>query len=62
MARQRSQTANRGGAPEPAPGGHVREFPIVGNVTEKSQDPSPDDRERGEPSSEDAEAPVDIER
>jgi hypothetical protein len=38
------------------------EFAIAGNARERDEDPSPDDRERGETSIKDTAAPVDINR
>jgi hypothetical protein len=37
------------------------EFDITGNVRKKGEDPSPDDRERGESTSMDRNSPVDVE-
>lgn len=39
-----------------------REFDITGNVRRKGEDPSPDDRERGETSQADRPAPIDTGR
>ena len=50
-------TVNAGPAPEPDRD-EVGE--VAGNVREKGQDPSPDDRDRGETSSADHRAPVDL--
>lgn len=38
------------------------EFAIAGNARERGEDPSPDDRKRGETSIKDPAAPVDINR
>ena len=49
-----SETINQGGASEPTKDERDREFAgIAGNAREKGEDPSPDDRERGETSSAD---------
>ena len=37
--------------PTTAEGGEKKEFDITGNVRERGEDPSPDDRDRGERSS-----------
>ena len=51
-------TVNSGPAPKRPEAG---EFAIAGNVKRKGEDPSPDDRDRGESSSMDRNSPVDVE-
>ena len=51
-------TVNSGPAPKRQETG---EFEIAGNVKRKGEDPSPDDRDRGESSSMDPNSPVDVE-
>ena len=47
-----SETINQGGASEPTKAERDREYAgIAGNAREKGEDPSPDDRDRGESSS-----------
>jgi hypothetical protein len=56
-----SETVNQGGAPKPTREEREGEFAgITGNAREKGEDPSPDDRERGETSSAGDEAPIDL--
>ena len=55
--RDNSDTVNAG----PSPQKETDEFKIGGNVREKGEDPSPDDRERGETSAKDPAPPVDAE-
>jgi hypothetical protein len=43
-------TVNAGAQPDAENAAEEREFEIAGNVARKGQDPSPDDRERGETS------------
>lgn len=62
MDKRRSETINTGGASEPTSEEAQREFEIAGNVRRKGEDPSPDDRERGESSRKEREAPVDLDR
>lgn len=50
-------TINRGPAPEPE---RDRVGEVAGNVREKGGDPSPDDRDRGETSTAERSAPVDL--
>ena len=51
---RQSETINQGGASEPTREERDREFAgMTGNAKEKGEDPSPDDRERGEASSAD---------
>lgn len=45
----------------PSPQKKTDEFKIGGNAREKREDPSPDDRERGEASGMDRNSPVDAE-
>jgi hypothetical protein len=52
-------TVNSGPAPKKRDTG---EFDITGNVREKGEDPSPDDRDRGETTSMDRNSPVDVEK
>ena len=53
-------TINQGGASRPTRDGRDREFDaITGNAAEKGEDPSPDDRDRGETSSADDPAAID---
>jgi hypothetical protein len=54
-------TINQGGASKPTAGEEAAEFDITGNVTEKGEKPSPAARGRGETSSADPAAPVDVE-
>ena len=49
-------TVNSGPSPKPKETG---EFDIAGNVKDKGEDPSPDDRQRGESTSMDRKSPVD---
>ena len=57
--RSGGDTINAGSAPEPD---RDKQFEgIEGNVRERGEDPSPDDRERGETSDADPPAPVDLE-
>lgn len=52
---------NQGGASTPAKEERDGEFAgITGNVREKGEDPSPDDRDRGETASTGGEAPIDM--
>ena len=51
-------TVNSGPSPKQKETG---EFDIAGNVREKGEDPSPDDRDRGETTSMDRNSPVDVE-
>ena len=51
-------TVNNGPAPNKE---EIGEFEIAGNVRQKGEDPSPDDRERGESSGMDRNSPVDVE-
>lgn len=54
-------TINRGGASEPTQEERDRESDgIAGNASEKGEDPSPGDRDRGETSSADDSAPIDL--
>ncbi len=53
-------TPNPGFVPKPTQEDHVREFDITGNVETKGEDPSPDDRARGERTSADKGSPVDL--
>ena len=54
-------TINQGGASTPTREERDREFAgIAGNVREKGEDPSPDDRDRGETASTEGEAPIDL--
>jgi len=54
-------TINQGGASKPAQDERDREFAgITGNAREKGEDPSPDDRDRGETSSADDPAAIDL--
>lgn len=62
MDKNRSETINTGGAPEPTEEERAEEYEIAGNVERHGEDPSPDDRERGETSRKEREAPVDIDR
>lgn len=56
-----SETVNQGGASKPTREERDREFAgIAGNVKEKGEDPSPDDRDRGETSSAEGAAPADL--
>ena len=56
-----SETINQGGAPKPNREERDREFAgIAGNVKEKGEDPSPDDRDRGETSSADDPSAIDV--
>ena len=62
MTRDREgETINQGGASEPAREERDREFAgIAGNAAGKGEDPSPDDRERGESSSADDSGAIDL--
>lgn len=51
-------TVNKGPAPQKPETG---EFEVTGNVRRKGEDPSPDDRDRGESTSMDRNSPVDVE-
>lgn len=51
-------TVNKGPVPRKE---EIGEFEIAGNVRQKGEDPSPDDRERGESSGMDRNSPVDVE-
>jgi hypothetical protein len=62
MDKEKPVTVNAGGASEPTADEEAREYEIAGNVKAKGDDPSPDDRERGETSGKDQGAPVDFER
>lgn len=62
MDRKGSETVNTGGAPEPTEEERAKEFEIAGNVRRKGEDPSPDDRDRGETSKKERQAPVDLDR
>jgi hypothetical protein len=62
MDRKGSETVNSGGAPEPTEEERAAEYEIAGNVGRKGEDPSPDDRARGETSDKERAAPVDIDR
>lgn len=44
------ETVNKGPAPERRPEDDRERFEIAGNARAKGEDPSPDDRERGETS------------
>ncbi len=55
-------TVNMGSAPKPTAEDRAREFEIAGNAREKGEDPSPDNRERGEVSTADRESPIDSDR
>ena len=56
-----SETINQGGASKPTREERDREFAgITGNAREKGEDPSPDDRDRGETSSADDCAAIDL--
>lgn len=48
MQEKGGETVNKGPGSKKEP---AEEFDIAGNVKERGQDPSPDDRERGETSS-----------
>jgi hypothetical protein len=54
-------TINQGGASKPTADEAAREFDITGNVAEKGEKPSPGNRARGETSSAEDAAPVDVE-
>jgi hypothetical protein len=55
MAKDKGKdTANAGPAPDRERPEDRAEFDVTGNVIRKGEDPSPDDRERGETSSADA--------
>jgi len=55
-----SETVNQGGASEPTRAERDREFAgITGNAREKGEDPSPDDRDRGETSSAQQDSAID---
>jgi len=57
-----SETINQGGASKPTRDERDREFAgIAGNAREKGEDPSPDDRDRGETSSADECDAIDLE-
>lgn len=61
--RKKSETINTGGASEKAAtDSHEAEFDITGNVARKGEDPSPDDRARGEITGAERPPPIDIER
>lgn len=62
MDKDRSGTVNTGGAPEPTEDEQAAEYEIAGNVERHGEDPSPDDRERGETSRNERQTPVDINR
>jgi hypothetical protein len=47
MQNKGGETVNKGPGKKPEPSG---EFDVTGNVKERGEDPSPDDRERGETS------------
>jgi hypothetical protein len=54
-------TINQGGASRPTQEERDREFAgIAGNVEEKGEKPSPADRDRGETSAADGQAPIDL--
>ncbi len=54
-------TIDQGGASQPGKEERDREFAgITGNSEEKGEKPSPGDRERGETSSADGQAPIDL--
>jgi hypothetical protein len=53
-------TINSGGAPKPKAEARNAEFDIAGNAKRKGEDPSPDDRDRGETSSADDAACLDM--
>ena len=54
-------TINQGGASEPTREERDREFAgIAGNARVKGETPSPGDRDRGETSSAEGEAPIDL--
>ena len=55
--RGQENTVNQGPAPERR---REEDADITGNVKERGQHPSPDDRERGEMSDADAPAPIDM--
>jgi hypothetical protein len=57
----KSNTVNSGGAPKPTQEERDREFAgITGNVRLKGEDPSPDDRGRGEITSRDPAPAIEI--
>jgi hypothetical protein len=58
--KKESETVNTGGASEPTAKERAREYEIARNARRKGEDPSPDDRERGEISTADRAPPVDI--
>ena len=51
-------TVNQGPSPKEKATG---EFEIAGNARREGEDPSPDDRDRGETTSMDGKSPVDVE-
>jgi hypothetical protein len=53
---------NMGPAPKPTAEERAREFEIAGNARRKGEDPSPDDRGRGEVSTAEHERPIDVDR
>jgi hypothetical protein len=53
-------TVNQGSASKPTQHERAREFEVAGNAAEKGEEPSPGQRERGEASSADPAAPVDL--
>ena len=56
-----SETINQGGVSEPTREERDRAFAgIAGNAKEKGEDPSPDDRARGETASSQDEGPIDL--
>jgi hypothetical protein len=50
---------NTGGVPKPK-AERGEQYDITGNVRLEGEDPSPDDRERGETSNKDRKSPVDL--
>jgi hypothetical protein len=53
---------NQGPAPKPTAEEHAREFDIARNARIEGEDPSPDDRNRGEVSTAEPPTPVDVDR
>jgi hypothetical protein len=58
--RGQNEQANVNMGPARKPTGE--EFDIAGNSRRKGEDPSPDDRERGEVSTAERESPIDVDR
>ena len=56
------ETVNQGQAPKSSKDEEAAEYEIAENVREHGEDPSPDDRERGERTRADRGSPVDIDR